>query len=227
MAPQRLKLRVKETSWLNHRVLQVVFELLEPKEISFIPGQHISVIIGDVTRPYCLSSDCRVGGEIAISVSAAHEGLGSNFLRSLKVGDEIEALGPLGRLKLAQVHKPNIVFIGTGTGVSPMVSMLTELNHQKVQSNITLFFGLRNKEDMFFEKELENLKTLLPNFDYKFVYSEPKEGWDGLRGYVTDVVDGVIDAQNTQYYVIGHKGMVFDVIHKLVTGGVAEENIIR
>ena len=226
MTPQRLKLRVKETSWLNHRVLHLVFELIEPKSISFIPGQHISIIIGNVTRPYSLSSDSRIRNEVSISVSAAHEGLGSDYLRNLKVGDEVEALGPLGRLKLSENHKENIVFIATGTGVSPMISMLTELLHQNCQSNIMLYLGLREKQDNLFIAELENFKKTLPHFSYKIIYSQPDANWGGLRFYVTDAVE-IGDIQNTQYYVVGLKVMVLAMTQKLLDAGVAEENIIR
>ncbi len=228
MTPQNLKLEVEKLEWLSKKVLFVEFLLIDPQEVSFIPGQHISLIVAPgITRPYCMNSDSRIKNKLSIAVSVAHKGIGSNFLKNLKTGDEVEALGPLGRLKLKEEHKPHIIFIATGTGVSPMISMLTELRHQNCQSEMLLYFGVRNSTELFYIDKLEEFKQTLPNFDYKIVYSRPEEDWQGLTGYVNDVMDFEnLDSQNTQFYIVGHKDMVTTIKQKLNLNGVSEENII-
>lgn len=224
--PQRLKLKVKDIKWLTKKVINLEFDLVEPKELDFLPGQHIGIIVDDgISRPYCMNSDPRDAKSIGITVSAGHDGVGSNFLKNLKIGDEVDGIGALGRLVLAEAHKDNILFVGTGTGMSPMISMLKEIENLQLKSKIRLYFGIRNKDNMLFEKELERFKGKLSNFDYEIVMSKPDDGWGGLVGYVDEHVK-VDDPENTQAYVIGHGKMVVKVVEDLLEAGLKEEDII-
>lgn len=226
MKPQKLQLKVTKINWLTDKVIDVSFDMVEPKQIEFVSGQHISLIVGENTsRPYCLYTSPSNDTSVGITVSAGHDGLGANYLKNLKVGDEVDAFGPVGRLALSSEHKDKIVFVTTGTGISPLISMLYSLVEQNVSSDIDLYFGLRNEEDLFYEDKLQDFKNSLKNFDYKLVYSRPSEDWTGLTGYVTDHIEPE-DAQNTQFYIVGHKSMVESLKEKLLGLGVPEDNII-
>lgn len=224
--PQKLKLKVKETKLLTKKVIDIKLDLIEPGEIDFIPGQHVGIIVGDkIARPYCMYSDAEDKGNIGIAVSVGHDGIGANFLKNLKVGDEVDAVGPLGRLIIAEKHKDNIIFVCTGTGISPMVSMLLQMEKIELKSKIRLYFGVRNKENMLFEEELKRFKEELADFDYDVVMSKPDDGWEGLVGHVDEHVK-VDDPENTQAYVIGHGSMVSKMVEDLKNMGIKEEDII-
>ena len=224
MKPQKLKLKVKSIEWLTDKIVVLLFTTVEPDAIEWVPGQHIGIKVADDTsRPYCIYTNSNINNEIGIIVSAGHSGKGADYIKSLSEGDLVDGFGPVGRHKINTDYADSIVFAATGTGIAPMFSILDKMVDDKVESKISLFFGLRDSSDIFMIDLLEGYKVSLPNFNYEIVYSNPEASWEGLSGYVTDVVEA---AENTQYYIVGHKNMVIDLKYKLTSNGVSEENIV-
>jgi len=82
------------------------------------------------------------------------QGVCSNYLCDVKVGDAIQVIGPFGSSFLMPNHpKSNIVMICTGTGSAPMRGM-TEWRRRLRQTGkfeggkLMLFFGARTQEEL-------------------------------------------------------------------------------
>lgn len=225
--PKKFTAKVINKEWISEQVVKINFKILNFDDFSFEPGQHVNLIIDDKTiRPYSIYSDLKNLDEISIVVSAAHEGVGANYLRDLKIDDEVSMMGPAGKLTLAPEFKENIVFLATGTGVVPFITMLHELVNKKCESNIMVHFGVRDRAEIFFRDELEHFKQTLPNFNYEICLSNPKQDWEDCLGYVTNAFE-IDSSGNTQYYVCGVRAMVADVTEKLESEGVSKEDIIK
>lgn len=218
---------VTNKEWISEQVVKIDFKILNPFDFFFEPGQHISLKIGDKTaRPYSIYSTLKNNEKISIVVSAAHEGVGANYLRNLKVGSEVSMMGPVGRLILPDDLKNNLVFVATGTGIVPFMTMFYKLVSVKYTGNIMVYFGIKDRAEIFFREELEEFKKLLPNFNYKICLSNPKQDWEGCLGHVTNAFE-IDDNGNTQYFVCGVRAMVKDVVEKLESEGVSKEDIIK
>jgi ferredoxin-NADP reductase len=143
------------------------------------------------------------------------------------VGDSVEFIGPSGRFVLPETLLDNLTFIVTGTGIAPILSMLDSLNNIKTTSNIKLYFGVRDKSELFKVDQLEHFKNTMQHFDYFLCFSQdvPEDlSKVSVKGRVTDVVEMVA---NTQYFICGNPYMVADMHSKLLNKGVIHTNIFH
>jgi len=187
------------------------FVLSIPEGFDFHPGQFISLIIpkgaGQIRRPYSIAS--KPGKDkIDLCIKILPEGLITPILNEMKVGDEINALGPMGHFYVQDesIDKP-LTFIATGTGITPFRSAIHHLLENDSQNPITLIAGYRYEKNSLYDNEFKDLEKKYPNFTYKKAISRPEEG---NKAYVQDVLKENI-LPNTHYYICGLKEMVFAV----------------
>jgi len=230
--PQKYISKVASTNFLNKIDLEVLFEVIEPNTLEFIPGQFISINCGNGTfRSYSISSSSLSKTQVGLIVAVAHEGIGSNFLKNLKVGDTVEFIGPSGRFVLPENLKETLVFLATGTGVAPILSMIDYLANTQSDANIKLYFGIRDSKELFKLDQIRDLKNKLKSFDYKICFSQelPKElDTNCIKGRVTDAFNiKDFDIASTQYFICGNPYMVTEVSEALENNFVPKENIFH
>jgi benzoyl-CoA 2,3-dioxygenase component A len=153
----------------------------------------------------------------------AVRGVASNYVCDLKVGDEVQIIGPFGASFLMPNHpKSNIVMICTGTGSAPMRAM-TEWRRRLHASGkfeggqLFLFFGARTKEELPYFGPLQNLpKDFIDiNFAFSRATNQPKKYvQDLMRERAKDLATLLSDS-DTYFYVCGLKSMEDGVIHAL------------
>ena len=130
--PQKLELLVTETKWENSKILKIGFKVRAVDKFRFFPGQHITILTDTkVARSYSIYSQYLETNEIFMIVSAGHEGDGVNFLKKLKEGDVVNGLGPLGKIALDTDYKENILFVASGVGSVPLMTMVYKLCKDK------------------------------------------------------------------------------------------------
>ena len=101
--------------------------------------------------------------------------------------------------------------VATGTGLAPFMSMIPTLFERGFPRHITLLFGVRHPEDLFYQEQLEQWQKDHPNFHAQLTLSQAPEAWTGLRGRVTDHLEafGTPDVLNTlAVYICGNGEMV-------------------
>ncbi len=228
--PQKFNATVKNKVLLNQKVARLDLELLNPKEIYFQAGQFISLKVSEVAyRSYSISSSMFEHSKLSIIVGIGHDGVGSNFVKNLQIGDTVEFVGPSGRFVLPENLKENLIFIATGTGVSPMLSMIDALlKNSDSTNNLSLIFGIRDKSELFLEEHIRTLKIEHKNFDYKICFSQvlPTNVENAYKGRVTENID-FSKIESSQYFICGNPYMVQDTIKLLIEKGVKEENIFH
>jgi ferredoxin-NADP reductase len=100
----------------------------------------------------------------------------------LRPGDELQVEGPFGEFVLDEHSERDIVMIATGTGMSPIKSMLVHLLDKRSRRRVRLFFGLRYPADLFYTDLLRGLKAHYPEFEYQIILSQPDPlHWAGPR----------------------------------------------
>ncbi|MCX7263520.1 MAG: benzoyl-CoA 2,3-epoxidase subunit BoxA [Burkholderiales bacterium] len=147
-------------------------------------------------------------------------GVCSNYLCDVKVGDTIQVIGPFGSSFLMPNHpKSNIVMICTGTGSAPMRGM-TEWRRRLRQTGkfeggkLMLFFGARTQEELPYFGPLQKLpKDFIDiNFAFSRTPGQPKRYvQDAMRERAADLVSLLKDP-NTYFYVCGLKSMEDGVV---------------
>jgi len=153
----------------------------------------------------------------------------SHFLdATLQVGDRLNLSGPYGMFTLREGDDADLIFVGGGAGMAPILSLLRSMAERGITRKATYYYGARGSRDLCFEAELRALAEALPQFRYVPALSEPADGddWDGETGLITDVVRrheaGLAKAHA---YVCGPPPMVEAAIPLLTQLGVPEKRI--
>lgn len=150
----------------------------------------------------------------------AVKGVASNFLCDVKIGDEVQVIGPFGSSFLMPNH-PNshIVMICTGTGSAPMRAM-TEWRRRLRQSGkfeggkLLLFFGARTQQELPYFGPLQKLPKDFIDIHFAFSRTpgQPKRYvQDAMRERSADLANLLKDS-NTHFYVCGLKSMEEGVV---------------
>ncbi|OGH09726.1 MAG: hypothetical protein A2152_03895 [Candidatus Levybacteria bacterium RBG_16_35_6] len=215
---------------IEHTILATNYHFFILKSecpLQYIPGQYISVKVADSRlNSYSIAGNDGVNFSVLVDVSPG--GPGSNYFKNLKKGDKISYLGPFGIFTLKpEEEKRTILFLGTGSGCSPLKCILeSALTEKKYKNEIILYFGLRYQNDIFWQEHFRELAKKYPNFKFKLVLSRPNETWQGQIGHITDYLKKDFpDATNCTAYICGNKQMLDDATDILISKGCPKEKI--
>jgi len=192
----------------------------------FKPGQFATIRIEDGQMPKCMRSYSILKGDenkLQMVIKKIENGRGTTFLFDKNVGDELEFLYPLGHFGLPEKLADKLYFIGTGTGVAPLLCMLESLAETNPDAVSTLIFGVRYAADLFYVDRVESLSQRMKNFKLIATVSRPEEDWNGKKGRVTEFLNDV--DVNGQFFLCGNHEMILDTKKYLEEKGVASTNI--
>jgi propane monooxygenase reductase subunit len=217
---------------VTHDMRHLVLRLIEPKEIKFFPGQYVDIAVpgSEATRSFSMANtSSRESGLLEFVIKVYPDGLFSSFLDSrLAVGDRVDLTGPFGVFTLREGHDENLIFVGGGAGMAPILALLRSMAERGIQRKATYYYGARRRRDLCFETELRALQEALPNFRYVPALSEPAddEAWEGEVGLITDVVKRYEhDLKGAHAYLCGPPPMVEAAMPLLAALGVADKHI--
>lgn len=142
------------------------------------------------------------------------------------MGSRLRLFGPLGRLKIHLSHR-SILAVAGGSGMAPILSMLTDLAEKGSKRPVTFLFGARRQQDLYYTERLESLSRLMPALETVFALSdEQPQGWMGETGLVTETLARRLpNLKNYDAYLCGPPGLISAAIPLLVGRGVRERNI--
>lgn len=193
--PPSFEVRLTDSRVLSPGVRELTFERVDGVTFDFQAGQWVSLVLplaeGEARRAYSIASPPDGSPRFSLAITKVETGAGSPFLHALEPGASLRAIGPQGFFTrpIAEPGAQPSLFIGTGTGVTPLRSMLRDALAKGDASPMTLLFGVRHLEDRIFREELEALSAAHPNFRFAYTLSRADEGWHGLRGYVQTHVE--------------------------------------
>ena len=230
MPAQNFTARTAEHTLLKGKFQWVIFELTEPNKLEFKAGQFIMMTVPGMVakRSYSIASPPQLDHQIDLLVDVGPQGDGSLYLQSLNPGEAVEFMAPGGQFTLAaDPTEEKLVMIATGSGISAIRSMILDLTQGKNDPrSITLHWGMRRVDDIFWEEDFRLLAQQFPNFHFDLVLSKAPEGWPLCAGHVTDCLrDHYQDYSRTGYYMCGNKRMIEEVSTFLKEIGVSHTNI--
>jgi CDP-4-dehydro-6-deoxyglucose reductase, E3 len=176
---------------LSPSVRELGFERSDGEPFRFVAGQWVSLILplsdGEGRRAYSIVSPPDGSPGLAIAVTRVEGGPGSTFLHALAEGATLRAIGPQGFFTRDGPH-PSLL-IGTGTGMTPLRSMILDALAKNDAARLTLIVGVRYPEDRLYADELEDLAKRHPNLRVEYSLSKPPAGYAGRTGYVQTHVE--------------------------------------
>jgi NAD(P)H-flavin reductase len=217
MTARPFRAKVLKTRHLTRDIREMTLEMIEPSVLSFQSGQSVAVTVADpisgssLLRYYSVASPPHSSREIVLLLNSHDRGKGSTFLLENEIGADLEMSGPYGSFTLQHDLDRELFFVGTGTGIAPLWSMMATLLAQPSSPPITLLWGLRCESDRYYLQELESWKTQYEKFSYILTLSQPGSGWQGETGRVTDLLQALSIVDHLAVYVCGNRMMVKEV----------------
>lgn len=206
-------------------IFELELELTEPRSIDFLSGQFVNIRVpkGDtfVRRSYSIASPVTEKNKLILCLKFLPEGNASHFFAKATIGDEVQFDGPHGFFTMRDKHVP-IRMIAAGTGITPFMSMLPELDASDVQ----LFFGVRREKDIFWKEKLDQFTASYSHVAYTITLSQPSTSWRGARGRVTAHIADILNTNpETHYYICGSPPMVIEMRKLLIDNGIDMKKI--
>lgn len=227
MAVEFKKAKVIKKDLLASTYFDIVLETLE--SFSFVPGQFVTVKIREkLVRSYSIAGKVK-DNQFGLMVDVKPGGEGSNFFKSLAVGNEIEYIGPAGVFTLKEDDESSeIVLLGTGSGITPLKAIIEHaLYVRPVNKKMILYFGLRYRDDVFWNEYFDRIAERFENFTFKLCLSKPDESWQGASGHITELLvnDYADDTSTLSAYLCGNGKMIEEAKEYLKSKGTPENRI--
>lgn len=172
--------KIQETPDTATFVLEVPASLSE--RFTYRQGQYLTVRADfdgqELRRSYSMSSS-PLEQRLAITVKKVRGGKMSTYLHDeVQVGDMLEVSSPEGRFfsVLNPEKRRTYYLFGSGSGITPLMSILKTILEGEPMSAIFLLYGSRTEENIIFRAELDQLVERYNGQLYvEYVLSQPKK----------------------------------------------------
>ena len=137
-------------------VLTLAYDV--PDELAETQPGHFAMIRPErqngplLPRPMSVLRCTRIGNEEHVDIFYKVHGTGTELMSTLRKGEEVAYLGPLGQSFPALNADETVLLVGGGVGIPPLVYWCAQRanNH----SAVTFFMGGRTAGDLFFNDEI-------------------------------------------------------------------------
>ncbi|KAG0615900.1 hypothetical protein M758_5G074500 [Ceratodon purpureus] len=198
------------------------------------PGQFVQVKIGDSKPAFlAIASPPKVAasGSMEFLIKSI-EGTTAGMLCNLGKGDKVELSQVMGSgFRMDNVAPaedfPTLLLFATGSGISPIRSLVEAGLDAHKRKDVRLYYGARNLDRMSYQDRFKDWEA--SGVQVVPVLSQPDSSWNGAQGYVQAAFadnKGVIVGSQTGAVLCGHKQMALDVTDLLVAAGVAKDKIL-
>lgn len=211
------------------RVLQLT---IPDDRFRFLPGQWVDlgVDIDGVahTSGYSITTSPVHAGmiELAIKSSTRHP-LSRWVHERARIGDSVRVTQGQGPFVYLPEMSDNVVLIGGGVGVTPLLSIFRHVRDAGLSTRVHLVYSVSDSREILFHDELDAAVETHQNLHVSITVTQSDEKWHGLTGRIDPVKLHALDVpDDTLYYLCGPKGMVEDMSTLLHDLGVPMNRII-
>eukprot|EP00210_Caulerpa_lentillifera_P001832 g1762.t1 len=180
---------------VNYNTCFLRFALPDKRQKLGLPlGQHLVFKFQSkdaelpICRAYTPVSNQTQCGHVDFVIKLYPQGLMSQHLAKLKVGDSLHMKGPKGKFKYKTNMKKSIGMLAGGSGITPMYQLLNHIiNDPKDNTHVSLIFANVTPADILLKQNLDAFAAQYPTqFDVYYVVekSVPKD-WKYGVGYIS------------------------------------------
>lgn len=201
-------MRVLSNEKIALNIYSLTFEST-PALLESSPGQFVNINIDGENppffrRPFSIAS---VKGD-SIEIIYDVIGIGTWQLSTMRVGDSLDIVGPLGSGYDLNFSDSKYILVGGGVGIPPLMFLYSKMKEDGIEPQFLA--GFRSGAHNYIPRTVTNV-----------VYSSD-DGTLGVKGYVTDLLsERLTDDKVEHIYACGPEPMLSKVIE------IAEENKIR
>ncbi|MFO0676588.1 MAG: FAD-dependent oxidoreductase [Polyangiaceae bacterium] len=186
--PPSFEARMVSARMLSPNVRELTFERVDGAAFGFEAGQWVNLVLpGDPSpyrRAYSIASAPDGSPRFELAVTRVADGPGSGLLHAMSPGSVVRAEGPQGFFTQGTNAGAPALFVATGTGVTPMRSMIRDALAHGATSPLWLLFGNRTEDDVLYDDEWRALEASHANVRAFRTLSRPGPSWTGRTGWV-------------------------------------------
>jgi phenol hydroxylase P5 protein len=216
---------------LTPTIKGVWIKLDDPAGIDFQAGQYVNLHFPDDMGSRAFSLAGPPGrGEVELNIRIVPGGRATGYVhQTMQVGERVRLSGPYGRFFVKKSAAVPTIFMAGGSGLSSPRSMILDLLAEGSTLPITLVYGQRTREELYYHDEFLALAARHPNFHYVPALSGEPEGsaWQGFRGFVHEAAKAHFDNdfRGHKAYLCGPPLMIDACINTLMQGRLFERDI--
>lgn len=200
---------------------------------TFVPGQFLNVAFwiggAKMNRSYSISSSPTQREYVELTVRREPRGAVSRHIVDLlKVGDLIEAGGPVGKFTFNGTEADCIVLISAGVGITPMVSITRYLTERSWPGDIFFVYTCRTPADFMFVDEVAALERRNPKLHVAVTITKAEgTDWKGARGRITKewLTQTVPELASRRIHICGPPAMMDSTKAMLAELGVPPDQV--
>lgn len=212
---------------LTQDIVQIDVQLSQP--LQYKAGQFANITLPEfpkLSRSYSLSSTPNESNTVSFTIRKVIGGkISTQLVEHSRIGDPLTIQGPGGDFWLRPGKEP-VLLVANGSGLGAVYGLLKQAANSKQQRPITLLYGAKKQQDLYYLDELEQLAKTLPAFKFVPILSQPKSEtvWQGSTGRVTNHLQQYAK-DNGSAYLCGSPAMVDEVEAQLLKLGMNFDNI--
>lgn len=206
------------------------------KPMNFVSGQFVMAGLNMeesgleklVKRAFSIASSPLQKDFIDLTFNLYPEGKLSPCMYRLKEGGSVYIEGPYGKFNFKEADGMDLVFLGAGTGITPLMSMIRFMEGKKIPNKKTLIYSVKRPENIVYHKELAEMGN--NGLNLLLTITRPEgNGWNGHTGRIDrDMIkNSVINLENSVFYMCGPPEMIEGTVKILEELGVPKERINR
>jgi NAD(P)H-flavin reductase/ferredoxin len=213
---------------LAHDVMQVDLMLGDGQTVTYEAGQYINIVLDDgARRSYSFTEPSATANRIPLHVRRVPGGrFSTQVFESMQVGDRLRVEGPLGEFILHEPSEKPLIFVAGATGFAPVKSLLEQAFRIGVKRPLHLYWGVRQRRDLYLAELPERWAREHPNFTFVPVLSEPApdDAWQGRTGLVHEaILADFPDLAGSAIYACGSVQMIQTAKPAFVAQGLSED----
>jgi ferredoxin/flavodoxin---NADP+ reductase len=210
----------------------------------FKPGQYfaLGLQVEDALaqRPYSTASPSGTRDEVEFLIRRVAGGTFTPHLWDVTPGGRVWLGPPKGLFTLRAADERTHLFVSTGTGLAPFISMAeallrTRANEGSAGPRIVVVHGVSHAAELAYRDKLEAWSSR-GRLSYVPTISRPNEpsngGWNGATGRTEAILDRVcdqlgLDPNDTVAYICGNPEMIDSAVEILIGRGFPESAVVR
>jgi ferredoxin-NADP reductase len=163
----------------------------KPLLFSYRPGQFVTLLLTidgeDIERSYSISSSPSRPHVLELTVKRVPGGRVSNWLCDhVMRGERLTIKGPAGKFSCFDCPSSKMLFIGAGSGITPLMSMSRWITDTSADVDVRFLASFKSPAHIVFRKELELISARHACFRIAVTLTSTwpgrTESWTGLNG---------------------------------------------
>lgn len=157
----------------------------------FRAGQYLQVALPDGSRrSYSMANPPHESDTLQLHVRHVPGGQFTQVVPTLQPGDTLSLELPFGNFELREESAAPMLCVVGGTGFAPVKSLLDDLVKRKIQRQVTLVWGGRNRGGLYLMPAVERWQKLMPGFTFVAALEDADDAraLGGFHGRVDEAV---------------------------------------